>query len=641
MSSGVGVDLLVVKSGVPSGLAPVALNGCSALSACFEYRLRLARGTAMLDPDSLLHKPVTIEVATDTGAGTVLNGLVREVQQTPTDAAEQGAGKGFWDYELVLVPALWFLSQTRDCRFYENKSSLDIVKSILGEMGVTDFKDRVSSPPPARPYTVMFNETYLDFIERLLARDGIFYFFEHSDQTHDLILADANSVFASLSCSPVAYTAGSRTEAPMLSWHRLDATSIGKAETGDYDPDHASQKISGSANTVLAASDASSRTHYAWPGFATDTGGAKTMMDRFMDASDVVASLYRGAAAIAGITVGGKFTLKDDPTKSGGGSYVAQSVSLSVSDGAGYGGGGGVQAEIVAFPSSVEFRPPFRPKPPMHGLYSATVIGDSGTEIYTDDMGRVKVRFPWDHRNEITPSGSFWLRVIQPWAGSKGWGAQFTPRVGDEVAVSFLEGDVDRPVVVGSLYNSANQAIFNTANKTRSGFLSRSSLKGESANANEFWFDDKKGSELVSLHAERDHSVTVEHDETGDIKHDQTFTIGNDRSTTVKNNDTRDIKNDQTLKVGNCRSVTVTKDETVKVDGKQSVTVMQAVTYESMDSITLKVGDNSIKIEQSGITLSGIQIKMTAQAMFQAKGAMTKLAGEAMTSITGGLVKIN
>jgi len=317
----------------------------------------------------------------------------------------------------------------------------------------------------------------------------------------------------------------------------------------------------------------------------------------------------------------------------------------------------------TAFPANTQWREePVFAAPVVAGLYTAKVIGPPGEEIYIDSLGRIKVWFPWDVESDITSDKTLWVRVMQPWGGA-GWGTQFIPRIGMEVVVAFLEGDVNRPCVVGSFYNSQNTPLFSPSDKNKSGIRSRSTMNGGAANYNELSFDDTKGSEVFLIHAEKDHTIEVEND--------QTLTVGNDRSVTVTKDETVVIKGKQTItvtgdhtqeiKTGN-HAVTVDQgNHTLKVStGNQSTTIstgnrstelsmgnesvkvdMGTITHEAMQSITLKVGQNSIVIDQTGITLKGIMIQATGQAMTTVKGAMVEVNGSGMLTLAGGITMIN
>ncbi len=310
----------------------------------------------------------------------------------------------------------------------------------------------------------------------------------------------------------------------------------------------------------------------------------------------------------------------------------------------------------------------------MEGIHTALVLGpqhgskaqiksQSGEEIHTDKLGRIKVRFYWDWREDASGGQAVWARVVQPWAGN-GWGAQFIPRVGTEVAVAFVDGDPDRPIVIGGLYNGRDAPIFAPADKNKSGFRSRSVMKGGSANFSEFTFDDTKGSELVFLHAEKDLTTEVENDQTlkvdncriVKIKQDETVEIGNNRSVTIKSgNDTLDVKTgnrsvsvDQgnhalDVKMGN-RSVSVGQGNDT-LDVKMGNISIKAGTgkieMQAMQSITLTVGSNSVKIDQMGVTINGMMIKIAGSAMTDIKGPMTKVTGDGMLTLKGGIMMLN
>jgi type VI secretion system secreted protein VgrG len=282
----------------------------------------------------------------------------------------------------------------------------------------------------------------------------------------------------------------------------------------------------------------------------------------------------------------------------------------------------------------------------MEGVHTALVLGpqhdkaseiksQDGEEIHTDALGRVKVRFYWDHRAEATGGQAVWARVVQPWAG-KGWGAQFIPRVGTEVAVAFIDGDPDRPIVIGGLYNGRDTPIFSDGDKTKSGFRTRSSLAGGKSNFSEFSFDDKTGKELVFLHAEKDLTTEVENDQTTTVKHDQTLTVDNCRIVTVKQN--------ETIEVTQNRSVTINQgNDTLDVKmGNLSIKADAGkIDVQAMQSITLTVGGNSVKIDQQGVTINGIMVKVSGQAMADMSSPMTKVSGDGMLILKGGIMMLN
>jgi type VI secretion system secreted protein VgrG len=361
---------------------------------------------------------------------------------------------------------------------------------------------------------------------------------------------------------------------------------------------------------------------------------------------------------------------------------------------------------FTCIPASVPFRPPrTTPKPMVQGLQTAVVTGPGGEEIYVDKYGRVKVQFFWDRKGKKDDKSSCWIRVVEQWAG-KNWGFVCNPRIGQEVIVDFLEGDPDRPLITGRVYNASQMPPYNLPdNLTQSGIKSRSSKGGSPTNFNEIRFEDKKGSEEVYVHAEKDFNRVVENNDTLKVgfdkkdKGDQTVQVFNNQGLAVgasgcdDGSQTIKIWNNQALTVGNdqakdgSQTITIYKDrtETVKTgnesvtieQGNRTVTVQQgndtheisqgnrAVTIdmgndtltikmgnqttklnlgasstEAMQSIELKVGQNSIKIDQMGITLSGMMVKVQGQIQTQVQGTMVQVSGDAMTQISGGITMI-
>ena len=246
----------------------------------------------------------------------------------------------------------------------------------------------------------------------------------------------------------------------------------------------------------------------------------------------------------------------------------------------------------------------------MHGLQTALVVGPKGTEIYTDEFGRVKVQFHWDRQGKLDENSSCWMRVGQAWAG-RNWGAVQIPRVGQEVIVSFLDGDPDRPVIIGSVYNGSNKPPYPLpANKTQSGVKSRSSMDGTSGNFNEIRFEDKKGSEQLYMQAEKDHEVL--------------------------------IKNDAKTSVGNNMTLTVSKDQTVDIGGAQVTKVGQSVVINAGDSLTLAAGVASITLTKTGaveisgeiVTVNGIgPISITGVGPVNITGATGLITGLTLVPI--------
>jgi type VI secretion system secreted protein VgrG len=679
--SGGGIDLLSITTPLPeSDFVPVGLSAQEQLSRPFLYLVSLNAGTQLLDPNALIDQPVTVILGDPASYGRYFNGVVQAISQLPT------ANAALWSYQLTVVPSLWFLGQTQTSRFFQNMTVPDIVTAILGDFNVA-CSNLLQETYGAREYVVMFNETYLHFIQRILEDEGIFYFFQHDDSSHTMILGDRKSAFSNITAPDLTVRDGAQASYDLASWSRADASALGAVTFNDYDPSQNTlvlDAITGVAPTLLKAAGAANRKFFGWPAVRTTTADAGGKANWRMEAAEAAAQTYIGAGGATDFYAGGSFNVTNDPTNGGdAASYVLRSVTYQVSD-TGVGSGGGsstVSLTCTAFPIDTQWRetPSFAP-PVMAGVYSGLVIGPAGEEIYTDDAGRIKVWFPWDFNSDIDESKSLWLRVMQPWGGTN-WGVQFTPRVGMEVIVAFLEGDVNRPIVMGSVYNSQNPPIYNAASKNISGFRTRSTQNGGSDDFNELSFDDTANSELMFLHAQKDYTLETEHD--------QTVSIGNDRNVTVQKDETVAITGKQTIQVQGDQSLTVTQGNmtTAVSTGSHSLTVdtgnhsmkvstgdhsteismgnvavkidmgnldtslpmgnaslkldLGAITYEAMQSITLKVGPNSITINQAGVTVKGIMVQITGQAMTTVKGPMVEVAADAMLKLAGAITMIN
>jgi type VI secretion system secreted protein VgrG len=307
---------------------------------------------------------------------------------------------------------------------------------------------------------------------------------------------------------------------------------------------------------------------------------------------------------------------------------------------------------FTCIPAEVSYRPQrSTPRPVVHGTQTAVVVGPAGEEIHTDKYGRVQVRFHWD-REQVS---SCWCRVASPWAG-KQWGVIHIPRVGQEVVVAFQEGDPDRPLIVGSVYNAEMMPPYALLeNRTQSGIKTRSSLDGSHSNFNELRFEDKKGREDIVLHAEKDFHRSVENDDDLKVEHDQTIEIKNHRTETVKEGDEKVTiekgKRTITVEAGNDLHQIKKGNREVKIDmGNDSLTISMGnqttklalgkSETEALQSIELKVGQSSIKLDQMGVTIKGMTVNIEGEIQTQVKGLMTKVSADAVLQVQGGLTMI-
>jgi len=671
MTSPLGDDVLI----------PISLSAQETISQPFQFDVRAVCQKRGVDPNDLLDKPACV-VLQDAGQPVrYFHGIVRSLTAAGT-ARSADAVDAHQLYQLSLVPRLWFLGQTMDCRVYQNKSAGDILKAMFQDAGLTD----LSGPPSSttREYTVQFNESDLTFATRLMEEEGWFYFFQHEEKKHTLVIANQNVAFQDIDDATLFLVGGDDDTYKLLDFNHAAGTARGKMTYRDYDPTKPDTLLHNEQPTKLQTGGKNARDHFRWPAVTFDNS---TVADRTrweMQAAEAAAALYHGASHFGGMVAGGKFTVDSKPANPDyDGSYVVRSVSHHASDDTWLTDGGSAlySNTFVAFPvtgkSAVTWRQPrVTPRPRMEGIHTALVMGpqhskdaqiksQSGEEIYTDDLARVKVRFYWDWRGESTGDASCWARVIQPWAG-KGWGAQFIPRVGTEVAVAFVDGDPDRPIVIGGLYNGRDTPVYADAEKTKSGIRTRSSLSGSAKQFNELTFDDNAGKELIFVHAEKDMFTEIENN--------QTLTVDNCRIVTVKKDETVNIQNNQTITVTQDRALTVSKgnstfdvgqgNHTVTIDkGNQSVTISQGnstfevsqgnhtetidkgdysikvnagkMTIDAATEFVLTVGQSSIRLSSDGsVTISGMQIKLASQLSGTFDGGV-------QLTLKGAMVKIN
>jgi type VI secretion system secreted protein VgrG len=646
MTSSLGPDVLI----------PAAMELGEALSEPFLCSVDVASAKGQIDPDDLLHRPVCLVLKLAECTPRYVHGLVRRFGATGPLTREM------FGYRIEIVPALWFLTQTEDCRIFENKTTKDIVQSILNDHGVR-FTFRVGTTPP-RPLTVQYNETDLDFVMRLMAEEGWFYLFRHEASSHTMIITESNTSFNKVPDGTVSLGPGKGLNT-LSEWHQSRATAHGKVMLGDYDPEQPSTTLSGETNTTAATAGASERDPFHWPARAMKSDQIAQRTRQHMEAAEAEASLAHGKGFNPNFFAGGRISVGAGDSKE----FLLARVSHQATDETWWNGPNPPQYSntFEAFPSALPWRPAQTVKRPrMEGLHSAVVIGPEGQEIHTDELGRVKLRFRWDRRSDATPGGAIWVRVMQAWSGANaGW--TFIPRVGTEVGVSFLDGDPDRPIVVGQIHNGEQHPPWTLPDqKTRSGLRTRSTPNGGDQNCSEFWFDDKKGSEMVHLHAEKDLTVEVENDATYEIDQNRTATIkqgddtttveqgnraatikqGNDTTTVEQGNRAATIKqgNDTiTVQLGN-RTVDVPMgDHTIKSNqGNIAIkTALGAVSIEAMQSLTLKVGQSTITLDQMGVTIKGMTVKVEGQIMTSIKAPITQIDADGMLKASGGIMMLN
>ena len=632
-------------------------DGEEAMSVPFRYRLELI-STRALTRDDLLNKPMGFEASPNVpGQTRYVHGLVRSLRNV-------GRFVGYHVYEVEIVPWLWFLSLNRDCRIFQKKSVKDIVQEVFKESGFTDFRFNTVASYPVRDYTVQFDESDLAFVSRLMEENGLFYYFEHEESKHTLVVADHQGALKKNPLrSEVLYRAPdeSRQHDGVIDHHSVEeAVHTGGSILDDYFFEKPT------ADLRRDAMGDGPGVVYHYPGGYTDGTEGKRLARVRLEADEAEGTRLRGRGNFAGLMPGYRFDLKDTPAADGDYLVVSARIRSGTIPHASFEALDGEDEEPLydchfeAIPYATPYRPPWRTPRPRLGIQTAVVVGPKGEEIYTDKFGRVKVRFHWDRGSSGDGESSCWIRVATTWAGNK-WGAIQIPRIGQEVVVEFLDGDPDRPLITGSVYNAQQMPPFK-ASPTQSGWKSHSTKEGTD-DSNELRFEDKKGEEEVFVRAEKD--LTFE------VVNDETITVGHDRTAAVKRNDKLTVDGKQDVTVGGDQTITVTKgDRAIKVDkgklttdvemgdvettlgkGNMTTTVSKgnvetkvdlgSITYQAMKSIEFKVGSNSIKIDQTGVTIKGMMVKVEAETMAEFKGLTTKVEAQTMTEVKGMMVQVN
>jgi type VI secretion system secreted protein VgrG len=583
-----GKDVLVLASFV-------AAEG---LSELFEVNVEALSEQQNIDFDKAIGRSCTIKQITYDDKIRYHNGILTATRRV-------GKSRDLTHYNLVLRPWLWLLGRRTDCRIFLKKDVKQIISEVFNKAGFTDFVFRTTGDFHKIPYCVQYRETDLAFCSRMMEHYGIYYFFEHADGKHTLVMADARTSHKAIPDLPKLpfiqrHPGANRREQHVHSWVSDRKLRTGKVHLNDYDylqPKKNLKAPKESKETYAHSKLEMYDYHHKYDEKDKGENHAKFRLEA-EQAFDYRRSIHGDAASIH---PGGLVTVERHPTKSENQEYLivgARHMYSSQSYRSGGGGDGdGYSGSYDILPSDRPYRSlPKTPKPRIYGIQTAKVVGkkgEEGEEISTDEHGHIWVQFHWDRE----PQKSCPVRVAQTWAGKR-WGAIFLPRVGMEVVVDFIEGDPDRPLVTGCVYNGDNKPPYDLpANKTISGWKSDSSR--HDGGYNEFVFEDKQDHEKIVMHAERDHEVTVKHFEKWTIGEEFSPSQGSpSRSTTIKNGD----------------------DQLDVQKGNQTTHVKVAISTTADGSITLKVGPSTLTITPGSISLHSPTINITAETAINIVG---------------------
>jgi type VI secretion system secreted protein VgrG len=633
------------------------LTGEDKLGRPFSFNVEVLSTKADLSPYDMVGKSMSVELKSKTGNSRFFHGIISRFLNV-------GSAGGLQLYQLELRPWIWLLSHSLDSRIFQELTIPEIIEKVFKDKnGFSDYKSALKGTYEKQTYCVQYRESDFDFVTRLMEQEGIYYYFEHEKGKHKLVLADSPDSHKTIAADGVLLFRPpdmSSGEEQVTKWQHHVAVQPGKLVLRDFDYNK--------PNANLEVRLVSKRNHpndlveqYDYPGSYAETTDGNRYLKIRKEEFDAKFSYVEGQARSHRLYTGGQFTLKEHPSEANNTSFTVIATNIEI-----------VSGEIERFTSLSDNRSDVRfvaikkestfrlpretPSPVIAGPQTAIVVGKNGEEIWTDSLGRVKVQFPWDREGKNDESSSCWIRVSQTWSG-KGWGAMQIPRIGQEVIVEFLEGDPNRPLVTGRVYNTEQTVPYALPGAaTQSGLKSRSTPRGDQSAFNELRFEDKTGEESIYFHAEKDFNRVVENNDTlkvGFEKKDQ-------------GDQTIDVFGNQTVTVGTgesngCQTLTVWKDqtETIKTGDRKieisqgSDTLTVTAGNQKIDipagqceitagtKIVLKVGQSSIEITPTEIKLQSTTITVNADMKAEVKAITTEISGSAMVKVQGGMIKLN
>ena len=566
--------------------------------------------------EELIGKRVTLRLRLADSGERFFNGHVFRISEGEPE-------ERLWPVTLTVRPWLWFLTRTSDCRIFQKQSIPEIIKSIFREHGFTDFEDKLGEEYAPVEFCVQYRETDYNFIQRLLEQEGIYYSFRHEEQRHVLVLMDKPEAHEMLDGEVLYNPTGEQApDVPTITSFQVERIiQPGRVALNDFNFEK--------PRSGLETRSAHKRQHefsdleiYDYPGEYLEVDAGERYARLRTEVLDTKYQTAHAVSNVATLSAGVMFQMRsNDPAVADryDGKYLVTSVHHTLTSGGYFSGDPGEDHYgngFVAIPANTPFRLERKtPRPLIQGPQTALVVGPSGEEIYTDKYGRVKVQFHWDRYGKRDENSSCWIRVAQTWAGKK-WGAIHLPRIGQEVIVEFLEGDPDRPIITGRVYNGEQMPPYELpAHKSRSGIKSRS-IDGSPSNFNEIRFEDKKGEEEIHIHAERNLRTTVEHDERLYVGNDRTRTVAGNEKAHIKKQRELTVDQDQnihvkmshsfkvdlmeTLEVGMIRELTVKGGEKKTIEGMGRIETIRGNLFQSISGINHQEVDGLTKLDYNG-----------------------------------------
>lgn len=657
MSTGLSQDERYITVDKFGGIefVPVSFVGQEEISKPFRYVVDLVSEDLAVDAKNVLGKSAAITLKSHDDQLRYFHGIVWSLSSgdliEPLDASLR-------NYQAELVPWTYMLKLAKNSRVFQEKTAPQIVEQVFKDAGYTDFKLSLKGTYAKEDYRVQYNETSYDFISRVMEEVGIFYYFTHDNQKHEMVLADTASAYVDCEAPSVSSFESEFAAFDQLKhWSHSQNSSVPEKYTiASYDFESPAKVVEAKEKTKVKIVPGTGSEQFEFTGRFVKSADGKSLAVAAIETFESKFDTAEGQGFNDTFRPGCKFKIEEHSIEGEvKQKYVLTKVEHFAREPLLAASGQSMNTpsndeplywnQFQCIPFNVPYRPSrVTPQPVVHGIQLAKVVGPKGAEIHSDKYGRIKVQFHWDREGMFDEKSSCWMRVAQSWAGAK-FGTQFIPRVGSEVLVDFINGEIDRPIVIGSVYNAENMPIYDPVDQaTISGVKTKSTDKAKAKNFNELTFDDKIGAEKIYFHAERDFERVVENDDKLKIgfdakdKGDQTIDIYNDRTVTIdKGNDKLLIKTgERTAEIDKGNDTLTLKQGNLKIAVKAGATDIEAA-----KAITLKVGGSSIKIDTQGISIKGPQVKIQGQVKVDIKATMTGVSGDGMLTLKGGLVKIN
>jgi type VI secretion system secreted protein VgrG len=615
------------------------------ISSLFSLNLELlSQHPEKVIMDQIIGKNVTITLKLHDGSERFFNGFINRLT---LGGRELGGDERFTKYQAQVVPWLWFLTQSSKCFIHQDKTVPEIIKDTFDSLGLRDFRDELSRPYTKWDYCVQYRETDFQFISRLMEQEGIYYFFEHEKGKHTLVLADSPQAHKSSPEQPSARfdpEAGfGEREDTVSSWQAQQYLRPGRNTLRDYHFEMPTKDLEFSEKTLVEVGNNQFLEIYDYPGHYAkkfnkpgerlgdvEREGERTTKVR-MENDEVPQLVHHGSSACRAFTAGARFNLNDPPPGVTAGPYVLTSVHHSATQAAEFVSGArqaglSYSNTFSAILHKTVFRPVrVTPKPTIPGPQTAVVVGPPGEEILVDKYGRVKVQFHWDRVGKRNEQSSCFVRVGQTWAGQK-WGSMFTPRIGHEVIVSFIDGDPDLPIITGSVYNAQNMPHYTLPDFKTLSYIKSDSSKG-SKGFNELRFEDKKDKEQVFIHSQKrmDMRVLGSMYETNHADRHAVIglpngteqggsfnmTVAGDHNVHIKGGRYEGIDGVLNLGVKGDAVYDLQSSQLTVVGGTSELNAKQ-IYIEAFSVISLKVGGSAIVLDPSGVTIVGATVKINS-----------------------------